>query len=371
MTRVAILGTAGIPAAYGGFETLAHNLADYNETLDSPFALEVYCSGASSTTAEQLRWRHTELRYLPISANGVSSIAYDSISLILAVLRSMDVVLLLGVSGAIALPFVRLVSRCKIVTNIDGMEWRRAKWSRMARWWLRFSEAIAVRYSHQVIADNQVIEEYLAGTYGKACEMIAYGGDHALKHSREDQPRVPLPDRYALALCRIEPENNVAMLLDAFASNSPLTLVFVGNWKNSGFGRELQERYRGHDRLILLDPIYDQNSLWSIRAGCELYVHGHSAGGTNPSLVEMMHFGVPVLAFDCAFNRFSTDGEAAYFGNAAQLGELVRTMSEERRRGIGAKMRAIARERYTWAAIGKRYFSLFSALGRDATAPAP
>lgn len=368
MTSVAILGTAGIPAAYGGFETLAQNLVEYNETLDRPFAIEVWCSGERESDAKH--WQHTRLRHLPLSANGISSIPYDVLSITSATFRGVDVILLLGVSGAIALPFVRILSRCKIVTNIDGMEWRRAKWNRLARWWLRLSEKIAVHCSHRIVADNPAIKDYVAKRYDKVCDMIAYGGDHALKYDATG-PHPNLPDRYALALCRIEPENNVAMIIEAFDADQFLPLVFVGNWSNSEFGRRLRDRYRNHERIFLIDPIYDPNTLGSIRQGCDVYVHGHSAGGTNPALVEMMHFGVPILAFDCSFNRFTTEGEAAYFDNAPQLAVLVRSVCNGDHFGMGARMRAIASQKYTWAAVGSSYFSLLSALTLDRVAPAP
>ena len=168
-----------------------------------------------------------------------------------------------------------------------------------------------------------------------------------------------LPERYAFALCRIEPENNVATILEAFALSTAMPLIFVGNWNNSAFSRELKQRYAKHAHLHLLDPIYDVGILRTLRGNAAIYVHGHSAGGTNPSLVEMMHFGLPILAFDCIFNRYTTEDCAIYFKDIDSLRLALNTLNFSDSSQIGSNMRRIALERYTWDTIGRAYFELF------------
>jgi glycosyltransferase involved in cell wall biosynthesis len=357
--KISILGTVGIPASYGGFETLAENLARFHQANRLPGELVVYCS-AKSYPARPATHLGAELRYIGLNANGVSSIAYDIVSLFSAVRQRSDVILLLGVSGAIALPLVRLLSRARIVTNIDGIEWKREKWKGLARWFLRFSERMAVRFSHEVIADNAGIAEHVAQSYGRDSHVIAYGGDHAVLAQPRPYDGPPLPARYALALCRIEPENNVAMILEAFARKPDMPLVFVGNWANSDFGRELRQRYASLPHLHLLDPIYDVGVLRTVRGNAALYIHGHSAGGTNPSLVEMMHFGLPILAFDCAFNRYTTDDQAIYFSSVDHLIQGMATLDASKSSELGKAMTRIACTRYTWGAIGAAYFKLLA-----------
>ena len=357
MKTVAILGTVGVPAAYGGFETLAENLVRFHEHNNQPGNLVVYCS-ANTYPDRTPSFLGAELRYVALNANGVSSITYDITSLFSAAWRGSDVILLLGVSGALALPVVRLFSRARIVSNIDGIEWKREKWKGAARWFLRLSERIAVRFSHDVIADNAGIANHVYQTYGRKCHVIAYGGDHALQTEGKLFEGQPLPDRYALALCRIEPENNVSLVLEAFAHTESLPLVFIGNWNNSEYGRELKRRYAESSQLRLLDPIYDLGVLTTLRSRAKVYVHGHSAGGTNPSLVEMMHFGVPVLAYDCEFNRHTTDGKALWFRDVESLGEALDALTPDQSAHVGAEMKRIAQERYTWDAIGQAYFNL-------------
>ena len=358
MKRIFIVGSAGIPAAYGGFETLAENLVAYRQQQGVLVDLTVVCSGrASSVRTPTLRG--AKLSYVPLPANGMASIAYDAWSLALAVWKRADVILLLGVSGAVVLPLVRCLGRTRVVTNIDGIEWRRAKWGWVARNFLRFSEWLAVRCSHTVVADNQGVAEYVAHHYGKSSSVIAYGGDHAVHVTNRPYPSA-LPPNYALALCRVEPENNVAMILEAFSHTPELPLVFVGNWNASLFGKRLRERYQAFRHLVLADPEYDTGVLKTLREGASLYVHGHSAGGTNPSLVEMMHFGVPHAAFDCVFNRYTTQGQAIYFADAQGLREVIAALPGMDAEGAGARMRDVARQFYTWSQVGAQYFQVFA-----------
>jgi glycosyltransferase involved in cell wall biosynthesis len=355
--RIAILGTVGVPGRYGGFETLAENLVRFHARMENATGLSVWCSGKDNT-AHPERFESADLRYVKLRANGVQSILYDVVSLWQAVQSGHDRILLLGVSGALVLPLIRLISRARIVTNIDGIEWKREKWSRLARAVLRSSEWAAVRFSHEVIADNQAIADHVSAVYRSPCHVIAYGGDHSVS-----QPPTPellpagLPARYALALCRIEPENNVHTILEAW-ENLEIPLVFVGNWSNSAYGQGLKQQFGDRPNMFLLDPIYDPGGLRAVRDRAAIYVHGHSAGGTNPSLVEMMHFGIPVLAHDCAFNRYSTEERARYFESAVALAALVRDLCPKDAAEIGAAMKAIALQRYTWDQIGMAYFDI-------------
>ena len=354
--NAAILGTVGVPGNYGGFETLAQNLVDYHGATAKTSELAVYCSARAFPDRPET-YGTARLRYIGLNANGAQSIPYDGLSLLDAVRRGDNQLLLLGVSGALVLPLVRLVSRARIVTNIDGIEWKREKWKGLAKLVLRASEWAAVRFSHVVIADNQAIAAYVTETYATPCDVIPYGGDHALEAAPDPAAVANLPDSYALALCRIEPENNVAMILEAFAGLD-MPLVFVGNWDKSDYGRALKARYASHPNITIHDPVYEPGALRAIRDRASVYVHGHSAGGTNPSLVEMMHFAIPVLAHGCAFNRHSTEGKARYFTTVAELAALATGLTKVEKASIGTDMAEIARRRYTWGQIGKAYFDL-------------
>ena len=353
--RVAIVGTVGVPASFGGFETLVEYLVRYNEAQGLPVDLVVYCSKRAFKKHPE-RYHGAELRYIDLDANNASSILYDSVSVLSALRHGVDSILMLGVSGAVVLPLVRMLSSARIVTNIDGIEWRREKWHGLAKWVLRASERFAVRLSHQVLADNAAIVDYVRETHGADSAMIPYGGDHAL--SVEAKPYDPLPPRYGFALCRIEPENNVHLILEAFAGDPPLPLVFIGNWDRSEYGRDLKRRFAGEPSIRIVDPIYDVATLRAIREGAAWYVHGHSAGGTNPSLVEMMHFGKTIIAFDCVFNRKTTHDQALFFRNSEELIQLIAGAEANPDRTCGEAMQRLAIQHYTWDIVGRAYFEL-------------
>lgn len=344
---LAIIGTVGVPACYGGFETLVENLLDENDPNRN---ITVYCSSKSYDTKSKYH-KNAKLVYLPFKANGAQSILYDISSLVHALFSRPSSVLILGVSGCIFLPFFKLFSKSTIVTNIDGLEWRRDKWGKWVKRFLKFSEKLAVKYSDVVISDNQAIADYVHNEYNVQSTVIAYGGDHAVIDN------LSLDDHgYALALCRIEPENNVELILEAF-SNSDKPLKFIGNWNNSDFGLTMKARYQTFDNIDILDPIYDLTTLFNIRQKCSFYVHGHSAGGTNPSLVEMMHFGKSILAFDCTYNRASTEGKALFFSSSHNLERLIEKSASC---DNGDDMKEIAVRRYTWRIVKQQYFDLFN-----------
>ncbi|MEM9024516.1 MAG: DUF1972 domain-containing protein, partial [Bacteroidota bacterium] len=258
-------------------------------------------------------------------------------------------------------PLVKWFSRVKVIVNIDGLEWRRNKWSRPVRKFLKASEYLAVRYSDADISDNAAIKRYTAITYRTLSHLIAYGADHVSPQSltKEDYQQYPfLRSPYAFKVCRIEPENNIHTVLKAFAATRTKQLVVVGNWNNSAYGRDLRARYASTPNLHLLDPIYDQQALDKLRSNCFVYVHGHSAGGTNPSLVEAMYLGLPVIAFNVPYNRATTEETALFFKDAQSLQSLLDSTSLEAYRKIGHQLRSIAYRRYTWEAIANQYANL-------------
>lgn len=175
MKQVAIVGTQGVPASYGGFETLVENIIGDNCPPDIQYT--VFCSSKDIPNGKK-RYKGCRLKYIPLHANGIQSIPYDIWSLC-KVIQGYDTILVLGTSGCSCLPIFRLLCRTRLIVNIDGLEHRRAKWGRMARWILRFSEAMAVRFADVVIADNKGIQDYVYETYHKKAALIAYGGNHS------------------------------------------------------------------------------------------------------------------------------------------------------------------------------------------------
>ena len=237
-----------------------------------------------------------------------------------------------------------------IITNIDGMEWRRNKFGTGTRKLLRALEWFAVRFSHRVIADNAALVGMARQLHGIEPVLIAYGGDHTLVPSG---PEVAPDPGYYLAIARVEPENNCHLILAACAA-AGVRMVFVGNWAASEYGRKLKSRFGPHPMLTLLDPIYDLGHLASLRAGAAGYIHGHSVGGTNPSLVEALFHTDRVLSFDCAFNRATLSGAGEYFADEAELIRLLTTPSAKR---MDDAILQDLRKRYRWSHIVREYLA--------------
>lgn len=355
MKRVAILGTQGVPAKYGGFETLVENIIGDNCSDDVEYT--VFCSGKDMP--ERLpEYKGAKLKYVNFRANGVQSIPYDIVSMMRS-MRGYDTIMVLGVSGCIFLPFLKLFSRSKIIVNIDGLEHRRAKWKGWVRRFLKLSESVAVRYADMTIADNRGIQDYVSHVYNKEAQLVTYGGNHVLVDVSKERETEILEkyslkkNEYHMSLCRIEPENNCHLTLEAF-SKSKEKLIFIGNWQHNGYSKKLKEQYSGYDNIMLLDSIYDLDILYALRKNTKCYIHGHSAGGTNPSLVEAMFFGRPVLAFNIVYNRETTHHKAKYYQNSKELLRYIENIPDN-----GNKMSQVAWRYYTWKRVAKEYEALY------------
>ncbi len=361
MKQVAIVGIQGVPAKYGGFETLVENIIGDNSSPEVRYT--VFCSSRNYATRMKV-YKGAKLKYVPLFyANGIQSTLYDILSM-LKCLRGYDTIVVLGVSGCIFLPIFRFLCRKRLIVNVDGLEHKRAKWGKLAKWFLRISEAMAVRYSDVLIADNKGIQDYVEETYHKPSELIAYGGDHVLCDISVSESDDILGNycltagNYAIAICRIEPENNVHTILEAFCKTPDKRLVFIGNWQKSPYGKKLVERFSLYENITIIPAIYDLKILNVLRSHCGLYIHGHSAGGTNPSLVEAMFFGKPIIAFDCVYNRESTENKAIYFDSSETLIKLLTTQILDPI-AIGQEMKEIANRRYRWEIIAQQYERLY------------
>lgn len=358
--HIAVIGSAGIPARYGGFETLAHQLVTH---LNQDFQLTVYCSSRLYPRKEREKiFSKARLFYVPLRPNGWQSIPYDLFSMVHALFYA-DVLLVLGVSCAWLFPLIKLFTGKKIIVCMDGIEWKRAKWFPAIQHYLKWCEKIAVRYAHKVVTDNKAIYDYVTSIYGKKSSLIEYGGDQAFARGKNAASRERysfLSSPYAFSVCRIEPENNLHMLLEAFSLQPKRTLVIVGNWNQSEYGKHLILQYSTYQNLFLLHPIYQPEELEILRSNCSVYLHGHSTGGTNPSLVEAMTLGVPVIAYDVSYNRATTENKAFYFKDVAALIKICDDKLPAEYGENAIQMKAIAKKRYQWGRIAGRYRSLFT-----------
>lgn len=351
--KIAIVGTQGIPNAYGGFETLTEFLVQY---LHDKFELTVYCSSKDQKEHPKA-YLSAKLIHVPLSSHGAVGMLYDSLTLAHAALTH-DSILFLGFGAGLIAPFIPGLKR-KMVLNFGGLDWKRDKWSPRAQKMIRLCEKWLVQSSRIVVADNPLIADYVRETYGIEPRQIAYGGDQA-KHqpiTPELEEKYPfLKGKYALAVARIQRDNNIDMILEGFPDDLGYPLVFIGNWNGSEYGKAVRAAHTGLSHLILLDGIYDRVILDTIRSNCTVYIHGHSAGGTNPSLCEAMYLGLPIIAYASGYNERTMDGNGWYFHSVLELTYLLHDFAEtSETQRVAMTGYALAKENYLWENIAERY----------------
>jgi glycosyltransferase involved in cell wall biosynthesis len=356
--KIGIIGTNGLPGKYGGWDQLVNHIT---RNLRNDFSFIVYTS--YKTADPKLKeCNGAKLKIIRFKANGIQSIPFDIVSMLHAVINC-DVLFICGTSGCITLPFMRLFGK-KIVLNPDGQEWKRKKWSKPVQWFLKISERFGVHFASTVVADNVKIQEYILEKYNKESSLIEYGGDQVINVdlSIETANKYTISKgNYAFKVCRIEPENNIHVILEAFKEKGNIDLIIIGNWDFSEYGRSLRNEYSRFENLKLLNPIYDQVTLDELRSNCGLYVHGHSVGGTNPSLVEAMNLGLCIAAYNVDYNIETTENSALYFSDEKELLKILYDFENdlidiEKYKG---KMKEIALRRYRWSIITEKYAKVF------------
>jgi glycosyltransferase involved in cell wall biosynthesis len=317
--HVAIVACVGIPNRYGGLEAFAETIAP--ALVTKGFEVTVTCDRSRYMDDLSERFNGVRRLFIDIGANGATSPFHDLVAF-MRVARHADYILLLGVSGGLFFPIFRLactLTGSRLLVNVDGVEWRRSKFGLLGKLLLYCSDLLAQWCAHVIIYDNDALLPYVRRRRKAAC--VEYSGDHAVLHEPPAPPDAATP--YALTICRIEPENNCDVLIEAFLKAPLAKYVFVGTWERSEYGRELRRRYAAEPRLQLLDPVYEPRELYRLRSGCTFYLHGHSVGGTNPSLVEMLFFDCDILCWDCSFNRATAGDAVRFFTSGEDLAQLI------------------------------------------------
>ena len=363
MRKVAIIGTNGLPAKYGGFETLCHHLVKNFDTDQDKVI--VYCSRTPSDK-RYLSFNGAELVYFPFKANGWQSLIYDFVTIVHALFTASDLIVL-GFSGAFALPLNRILRR-NIIFNLGGIEWQKVRGSRLTAKFekliKRFMEGLCVRNSSFIVIDNEAFRPYLVDTYDTQPILVEYGGDHILKVSLTSELVAKYPfvvTKYAITISRAQKDMNIHLIIDAYKVTPDKNLVIVSNWDISDYGRKLFEENQGkYKNIFLLEAIYDQNELDFLRGHSSLYIHTHSLCGTAPSLVEAMSLDLPVVAFDVPTNRSTTENKAFYFKDVSSLVHVLETLQPKDIESNRNDMSEIAERRYRWPRIVSKYQKMLS-----------
>ncbi|MFN3943159.1 MAG: DUF1972 domain-containing protein [Flavobacterium sp.] len=355
--KVAILGTRGIPNHYGGFEQFAEYFSVYMVQKGH----EVYCYNSHNHPYQEKTFQgvHILHQHDPEYKYGTfGQFIYDYNCILDARQRNFDVILQLGYTSN-SIWFFLLPKKSVIVTNMDGIEWKRSKYNRAVQQFLRFAERLAAVTSDHLVADSLGIQSFLKKRYGKDSTYIAYGA-HPF-----NQPDISVlqkyqvqPNQYHMLMARFEPENNLEMVLDGVVLSGQNTPILVIGKHETKYGTYLKNKYKNHTHIRFLGAIYQINDLNNLRYFCHFYFHGHSVGGTNPSLLEAMASQAFILAHCNDFNKGILKENAFYFKNAQEVKNLLLTVQKNSNlQFVTNNFQTIERE-FNWNHINEQYLQL-------------
>lgn len=359
--HISLIGTRGVPARYGGFETCVEEVGRRLAAMGEQ--ITVYCrlpNGADdSRVGEYLGMR---LVHLPaMRRKTLETLSHTALSVAHAVAHRCDVAFVFNAANAPLLPLLRL-AKVPVVTHVDGLEWKRAKWSGAGQRYYRRAEALAVRWSDALIADAMGISDYYQQRFGVDTDYIPYGAPKLTDVGTDRLAELDLAAHgYHLVVARMEPENHVHLAVEGYRrSAAKRPLIVVGS---APYAQEYTDRVHslaGQDpRIRFLGGVWDQELLDQLYAGALTYVHGHSVGGTNPSLLRAMGAGTATSAYDVNFNREVLGEPGRYFRNAADLAALCEQAEADESATL-ARGKALlgTLDRYDWDVVARDYRAL-------------
>ena len=329
---ILILGTRGVPAAHGGFETFAEHFALF--LAERGWNVGVYCQREVTKVEQRLSidtWRGIERIEIQVAGSGPrATLAFDWECVRDAATRP-GVCLVLGYNTGIFLPYLRLHGRM-ILTNMDGIEWLRPKWSPPIRAWFWINEWVAAWTSHRLVADHPGIADHLATRRSRTATAVIPYGATPVETATDAHVRALglVPGNYLVSIARIEPDNNIHTLVEAFSRRRrDAKLVVLGDLRDeSAYHRKV--RSLAGDEVIFPGSIYDPEIVGSLRFHARAYVHGHTVGGTNPSLVEALWAGNAVVAHDNRYNRWTAGDAAVFFTDVDSCdAQMTRVLSDD------------------------------------------
>lgn len=359
--RVAMIGTRGVPAAYGGFETAVDEIG--RRMAADGVEVTVYCRAKKG--AERPReYEGMRLVHLPaVHSKTLETLSHTFLSALHAVfVRRYDAAFVFNAANSPFLPLLRL-ARIPVAVHVDGLEWKRGKWGPAGRRYYRMAESLAVRWADALIADAQGIADYYDREFGVDTRLLTYGS-----RAIDAEPTSKLldlgvePGGYHLVVARFEPENHVDVIVDAYRrSDARLPLLVVGS---APYAAEHSLRITtiagSDDRIRMLGGVWDQELLDQLYANALTYLHGHSVGGTNPSLLRAMGAATAVIAYDVDFNREVAGPDASYFADAesARIRIEAAEHAPETTKSAGRSLQKRALSRYDWGSVAEGYTEL-------------
>ena len=356
--KIAILGTRGIPNYYGGFE----QFAEFFSVFLVEKGHEVYCYNSHNHKFQETMFNgvHILHQHDPEYKYGTfGQFIYDYNCIMDARKRDFDIILQLGYTSN-SVWFFLLPKKPIIITNMDGIEWKRSKYSRPVQQFLRFAERLAAKSSDYLVSDSIGIQNFLKKRYDKESTYIAYGA-HPFNEPNEDilKEYEVRKENFNMIMARFEPENNFEMVLDGVVKSADKTPILVIGNHNTKYGDVLKKKYKNQTSIRFLGAIYNLEHLNNLRYFSKLYFHGHSVGGTNPSLLEAMASQALVLAHNNDFNRGILKENSYYFSDAEEVKNLLLTIKKnDNLQFIQNNFEAIVNE-FNWDKINGEYLQLF------------
>jgi len=351
--KIAILGTRGIPNFHGGFEQFAEFFSVYMADKGH----DIYVYNSHNHPYKKSKFKNVNIIHCNDPEQNLGTVGqfiYDFNCIIDSRKREYDIILQLGYTSSSVWSFL-FPKKSLIVTNMDGLEWKRSKYNKGVQKFLKYAEKLAVNNSHFLISDSIGIQEYIRNKYKKNSEYIPYGAkmfnspDSALLEEFGLEAY-----NYNMLIARLEPENNIETILAGVtASSSTHPILVIGKHKTS-YGNYLKQKFKSDKRVRFLGGIYDLNKLNNLRYYSKIYFHGHSAGGTNPSLLEAMSSHALIVANDNVFNRSILGNDAFYFKNR---NDIIRNLEKNKTDYINFtinNMNKIA-DYYSWDKINHKY----------------
>jgi glycosyltransferase involved in cell wall biosynthesis len=361
--RIAILGTRGIPNNYGGFEQFAENLA--LGLVKRGYEVLVYNS--HNHPYQKSEWNGVQLIHIHDPEHQVGTVGqfvYDFKCIIDLRKRECDIVLQLGYSSSSVWGWL-LPKNLVVTTNMDGLEWKRTKYSAKVKKFLLYAEKCAVNYSDHLISDSIGIQNYLRKKYHVDSYYIPYGANIFVNPETSYLNACSLePYNYDLLVARLEPENSIETILDGVAQATlKKPFLVIGNYKTA-YGKFLMNKYKAFKCIQFLGGIYNLVKLNNLRYYSNLYFHGHTVGGTNPSLLEAMASGSLISAHDNDFNKYILGKQALYFKKPKDVSDqlLMVDKSDGCYKDFVDLNACKITDIYTWERITDQYDAHFQAI---------
>ena len=361
--KIALIGTRGVPANYGGFETCAEELAV--ALAAKGHEVTAYCRPGNSE-GDPEEYKGVRLVYRKfVNSKSLGTLSHTANCMLHAVRQDFDVLMVFNAGNAPLCVIPRLFGR-KVAVNVDGLEWKRAKWGRAAKLYYQFGEWTATKLAHRIVSDSRAIQDYYIERFKTPSTFIAYGAHVESSERPEILEEYGLePGQYLFVASRLEPENNADTTIAAFErvqTDKYLVIAGGANWK-SPFVERLQRTT--DPRVKLLGPISKPGHIHELHANCYAYVHGNEVGGTNPALLKALGYGNCVLSLDVAFNaEVVADAAVLYEKDPADLAGKMQMLIDDPALAQTYRERAPQRikEAYQWPMVTDDYELLFQRL---------